>query len=157
MQHAKSLNSFKVIALAAVVLGLLAGSNPAAVAAPHDGPHKKTTGGHLSGRAQDGGGRQVTFKASLVDPEKKARRKEATVRVEVTGVELVDPASVNEQPKAGQGHLHYQVDDGPVIATTAAKLSFHGLTSGRHRIVVTLAANDHSPAGQQETLTVTIP
>lgn len=148
MQHRKSPNGFKVIALAAVLISSMAGSGPVAFARPHDGHHKKQQGG---------GGQQVTFKATLVDPEKKARRKEATVRVEVTGVELVDPASVNEQPKAGQGHLHYQVDDGPVIATTAAKLSFHGLTPGHHKIVVTLAANDHTPAGRQETLAVTIP
>lgn len=95
--------------------------------------------------------------AKLVDPEAKAQKKEATVMVEVKGVKLTDPASANEQPKAGQAHLHYQVDDGPVIATTAPKLSFHGLSSGAHKITVTLAANDHSPLGPPQTLTVTIP
>lgn len=60
-------------------------------------------------------------------------------------------------PIKGQGHLHYRVDDGPVIATTSAKLSFHGLASGKHKIVVMLANNDHSPAGPQQTLEVTVP
>jgi len=64
---------------------------------------------------------------------------------------------VNEKPRKGQGHLHYQVDDGPVIATPGTKLSFHGLKTRSHRIVVMLAANDHSPLGPQETLQVTIP
>jgi hypothetical protein len=64
---------------------------------------------------------------------------------------------VGEKPRPGQGHLHYQVDDGPVIATTATKLSFHGLKPGAHKIVVTLAANDHSPLGPQQALEVTIP
>jgi hypothetical protein len=95
--------------------------------------------------------------AVLVDAENKAKKQAATVDVKVTGIALTDPAKVNEQPKPGQGHLHYQVDGGPIIATTTTKLSFHGLTSGQHKIVVMLAANDHTPLGPQETLTVTIP
>lgn len=156
MHRVRGLKGFGAAAQSVVLFGLLAGSAPAAARA-NDGGHGGAQSPHPAGHTQAGGGRQVSFKATLVDPEKKAQRKEATVRVEVAGVELVDPASVNEQPKAGQGHLHYQVDGGPVIATTATKLSFHGLTPGRHKIVVTLAANDHTPAGRQETLTVTIP
>lgn len=98
-----------------------------------------------------------TLTARLVDPEKKAQQKAATVDVKVTGIKIVDPAEANEKPVAGQGHLHYQVDDGPVIATTTMKLSFHGLTPGAHKIVVTLAGNDHNPLGPQQTLNVTIP
>ena len=98
-----------------------------------------------------------TLQAKLVDPEKKAQGKSATVEVKVTGLKLTDPAAVNEKPMTGQGHVHYQVDDGPVIATTTTKLSFHGLTSGQHKIVVMLAGNDHNPLGPQETLNVTIP
>lgn len=98
-----------------------------------------------------------TLTATLVDPEKKAQQKAATVSVKVDGIALVDPATVNEKAMAGQGHLHYQVDSGPVIATTTTKLSFHGLTPGAHKIVVMLAANDHSPLGPQQTLDVTIP
>ena len=99
----------------------------------------------------------ATLTATLVDAEKKAAQKTATVDVKTTGVELIDPGKVHEMPKAGQGHLHYQVDDGPVIATPSTKLSFHGLTSGKHKIVVTLAGNDHNPLGPQQTLEVTIP
>ena len=95
--------------------------------------------------------------ARLIDADNKAKKKAATVEVTVKGVSLIDPATVGEKPKAGQGHLHYRVDDGPVIATTATKLSFHELTSGTHKIVVMLAANDHTPLGPQETLTVTVP
>jgi hypothetical protein len=100
-------------------------------------------------------GPQLT--ATLVDPEAKAQKQAATVRVTVKGVAIVDPALSKEQPRPGQGHLHYQVDDGPVIATTATKLSFHGLKPGPHRITVVLAANDHTPLGPQQTLEVTIP
>jgi hypothetical protein len=92
--------------------------------------------------------------ADLVDAEKNGARGAATVVVKVTGVTLTDPASANELPKAGQAHLHYQIDDGPVVATTSPKLSYHGLRAGDHKIVVMLAANDHAPLGPQQTLTV---
>lgn len=95
--------------------------------------------------------------AKLVDPEKKAKEQEATVEVKVTGVHLIDPAAVKEEPHQGQGHLHYQVDNGPVIATTATKLSFHELSAGEHKITVMLAANNHQPLGPQQMLTVNIP
>lgn len=98
-----------------------------------------------------------TLTATLVDAEKKAAQKAATVQVKTTGIRLIDPATVGEKPRAGQGHLHYQVDSGPIIATTTTKLSFHELSSGPHKIMVVLAANDHSPLGPQQTLEVTIP
>jgi FtsP/CotA-like multicopper oxidase with cupredoxin domain len=99
----------------------------------------------------------ATLNAQLVDPAKKAAKQAATVEVTVTGVQLVDPALSGEKPVTGQGHLHYQVDGGVVVATTTTKLSFHGLAKGTHTIVVSLAANDHSPLGPQATLTVTVP
>jgi hypothetical protein len=102
-------------------------------------------------------GQSAALTASLVDAEKNAKDKSATVEVRVTGVQLIDPAATSKQPMKGQGHLHYQVDDGPIIATTTAKLSFHGLSSGKHKIVVMLANNDHSPAGPQQTLEITVP
>jgi len=102
-------------------------------------------------------GQSPTLAASLVDAEKNAKEKTATVEVRVTGVELIDPAKTSKQPVKGQGHLHYQVDSGPVIATTSPKLSFHELSPGKHKIVVTLANNDHSPAGPQQVLEITVP
>jgi Family of unknown function (DUF6130) len=98
-----------------------------------------------------------TLTATLIDAEKKAKEKAATVEVKVTGIELIDPAKVGEKPKTGQGHLHYRVDDGPIIATTTTKLSFHELTPGNHKITVMLAGNDHNPLGPQQTLEVKIP
>lgn len=102
-------------------------------------------------------GSTATLTATLVDPDKKAKQKAATVAVKVNGIMLIDPARAGEQPKPGQGHLHYQVDDGPVIATTTTKLSFHGLAPGRHKILVALAGNDHVPVGPQQILEVMIP
>jgi hypothetical protein len=106
---------------------------------------------------QSGSGHPPALSARLIDAKKKAEKHEATVEVKVAGVEVVDPAKVNEQPAPGQGHLHYQVDSGPVIATTATKLSFHELSAGEHKITVMLTGNDHQPLGPQEMLTVTIP
>jgi uncharacterized protein (DUF2141 family) len=102
-------------------------------------------------------GATATLNASLVDADAKAKKQAATVKVDVAGIKMVDPATVNEKPMAGQGHLHYQVDDGPVIATTTTKLSFHGLKPGAHHIKVMLAANDHSPLGPEKMLDVTVP
>lgn len=95
--------------------------------------------------------------AQLVDPVAKAAKKEATVVVTVSDVKMVDPGDAKEQPKSGEGHLHYRLDDGPVIATTATKLSFHELSTGQHKIVVQLAASNHEPVGDPAMLDVTVP
>ncbi|HWC76090.1 MAG TPA: DUF6130 family protein, partial [Blastocatellia bacterium] len=100
---------------------------------------------------------QAKMTATLLDATTNAKAKSATVQVEVSGVKMIDPALSNKRVTPGEGHLHYQVDNGPVIATTTMKLSFHGLTPGAHKIVVMLANNDHSPAGPQQTLEVTVP
>ena len=100
---------------------------------------------------------KATITAKLIDADKKAAQNAATVEVTTSGVELVDPALSNEKPVSGQGHLHYQLDKGPIIATPSAKLSFHELPAGAHTILVMLASNDHKPLGPQQTLTVNIP
>jgi hypothetical protein len=113
---------------------------------------------HQKGQtAQLGDEHSLGLSATLVDPEKKAKEQAATVEVKVTGVQLIDPAAVKEQPQQGQGHLHYQVDNGPIIATTSTKRSFHELSNGEHKITVMLAGNDHQPLGPSQMLTVNIP
>jgi hypothetical protein len=97
-----------------------------------------------------------TLTIKFVDEEAKKKQMAATVQATVTGLDIVDPATANETAKAGQGHLHYQVDDGPVIATTATKLSFHMLKPGKHTFKVSLAGNDHKDLGVEQTLTVDI-
>lgn len=99
----------------------------------------------------------VNLTADLVDASAQAKKKTAVVEVKTTGVRLVDPRTTGGTPKAGEAHLHYRVDKGPVIATTATSLGFHELTPGTHTITVTLAANDHSPRGKPVALTVDIP
>ena len=75
--------------------------------------------------------------------------------------------SRSEGRKSGAGHsptadskqaiLLYQVDNGPMVATSATKLSFHGLEPGRHMIVALLAAPDLKPIGRRQSLNVQIP
>jgi hypothetical protein len=77
-----------------------------------------------------------------------------TVRVEVKGVGMVDPATTGGVKKTGQGHLHYRVDRQPIIATTATELTFRNLGPGPHTIEVMLAANDHTPLGPQQVIRV---
>jgi len=115
------------------------------------------TGTYRADQSRAGSGGSGTLSAMLVDRENKARKGEATVQVTTSGIKIVDPASAHEQPKSGQGHFHYRLDNGPVIATTATKLSFHELTPGQHTITVMLAGNDHSPLGPQEMLNITVP
>src|SRR5437870_2631197 len=81
--------------------------------------------------------------AALDDAVANTSKREAAVDVHVTGVNLVDPASVSEQPRTGEGHLEYRVDNGPTIDTTETRLRFHDLSSGNHTIEVALVGNDH--------------
>lgn len=97
---------------------------------------------------------QPSLSASLVDRDAKAKKGWATVEVKVSGLELVD--SPTGELQDGQGHLHYRVDDGFIVATTATKLSFHALSPGKHRIEVRLVGNDHLPLGPVSTLDVTV-
>lgn len=97
----------------------------------------------------------VTLSAELVQPKLKASRGVATVKTEVIGLGIVDAVKAKNQPR--QTQLQYQIDAGPEIATTAPKLSFHDLPSGKHEITVKLIDNNHRPLGPQETLEVAIP
>ena len=95
--------------------------------------------------------------AELVDADVNAAKGNALIKVAVTGVQLIDADEAGPAPKKGEGHLHYQVDDGPVIATSASKLAFHELQPGEHQIRVTLVGNDHQPIGPKEVVNVMIP
>lgn len=104
-----------------------------------------------------GAATKATMTAKLIDADKKASERAATVEVTTSGVQLVDPSISMEKAVLGQGHLHYQLDKGPIVATPTAKLSFHELAPGPHTIVVMLAGNDHKPLGPQQQLNVTVP
>jgi hypothetical protein len=99
----------------------------------------------------------ATLQATLVEPTLQSKNKAATVNVAISGIQLVEPPVSAPVHVAGQGHLHYQLDNLPMIATTSTNLGFHGLSSGSHQITVMLAGNDHRPLGPQSKLTVQVP
>jgi hypothetical protein len=96
-------------------------------------------------KATDQGAASLT--AKLVEMEEYAAHGAAAVEVQVVGLKLTDPATVGEKPAPGQGHIHYQIDDGPIIATIATDLIFHQLKPGPHKLKVMLAAKRSQPAG----------
>jgi hypothetical protein len=95
-----------------------------------------------------------SFSVILVDQDAQAKNRAVSVHATLSGISLVEPGGV---ASAGQGHLHYQLDDHPPVATTATDVSFHHLSSGAHKIVISLAGNDHTPLGPTQTLTFQIP
>lgn len=99
----------------------------------------------------------VSFEAKLVDQEANASKHSAVVEAKASGLTLIDPALSSKMNTMPEGHFHYQVDNGFVIATPVNKLAFHNLTSGKHQIMVSLADNEHKPIGPVQMLTVTIP
>ncbi len=99
----------------------------------------------------------MSLTAKLLDPAKQGREKAAVVQVNVAGIRIVDPDQSGRKAKPGEGHLLYRLDGGPVIATTATKLGFRELGSGRHKIDITLAANDGTLLGPKQIVDVDIP
>lgn len=105
--------------------------------------------------------------ASLVDAQKNARNGSIVVETRATGIEIVDPEKArpmegrrefaDRQAGVRQAHYHYQLDDGPVIATTAEKLSFHDVEPGEHTVSVRLADAEHQPMAAEQQLTIEIP
>lgn len=139
--------------LAAIVFLALAA--PALTGQPLDAPSTDPGADAKPGAAAPAG--QPALTAELIDIEKKAAKRGATVQVEAVNVNIVDPAASGERPRPGEAHFHYQVDTNPVVATTANKVSFHELSPGPHLITVTLAGNDHRPVAQSVVLSVRVP
>ena len=98
-----------------------------------------------------------TITARLIDENWNASRKAASVEVTVQGIQLVEPSLTSQSHGPVQGHLHYQLDDGSIVATSASKISFHELSPGEHKISVNLTDGNHIPIGMPIALTLTIP
>jgi hypothetical protein len=79
------------------------------------------------------------------------------VQITVTDLEIVDPIEVNEVPRDGQGHIHLQLDDGPILAVPSLRMRLSRIRGGQHTIKVMLHANDHSPLGAQVQIQLPIP
>jgi hypothetical protein len=89
----------------------------------------------------------VTLTAKLMDEAMMSKDKMAMTDVKVSGVKLAHHGS----------HLHYQIDDSPIIVTNDTMLSFANLSSGKHTINVTVVDAKHQPLAGPETIEVNIP
>jgi len=100
-----------------------------------------------------------------------------TLKAELTDFRI-NGADVGKPPKAGEGHLHWEMDGGKydlpkysgANGALAVKLGVQGkyspsvtptityknLPAGKHTLVVYLANNDHSEAGPKATTTFTV-
>lgn len=103
-----------------------------------------------------GGDKAPTLNVKVLDQKENTAQKAISVESEVQNFDLADPHEVNEIVKEGQGHIHYRLDDGPVIATTAKRLSFHEVKPGTHTLTVNLAGNDHKQVGTEQKLSVEV-
>jgi hypothetical protein len=139
----KSFQAFRLLGFAAMAIGVIVWSAADA----------------RSGRSKsEVDSRSVFFiSARLVDKTKNAANRAVTVDVRVRGIRLVDPAFASQVHGAIQGHLLFQLDGGPIIATPTPRLSFRELAPGEHTISVNLADNHHVPIGLPVLLTVTVP
>ncbi len=96
--------------------------------------------------------RNARAKARLVSMDENAQMRAALVEVDVTGLPAAGTARMTTAPV-----VLLRMDDGPVIATSERKLSFHELDPGQHTITVALETADHIALGPQQTLNVRIP
>jgi hypothetical protein len=96
----------------------------------------------------------VTITVKLVDEAMLSKDKMAKVEVGVTGVKLMPEHKGTTHMSS---HLHYQIDDSPIIVTTSPTLSFANLTSGKHTIQVTVVDAKHSPLAGPESVELNIP
>jgi hypothetical protein len=81
--------------------------------------------------------------------------RDARLRVDIAGIQLIDPAITHGIRTPGRGHLLYRVDGEPIVATTATDLAFRNLGAGPHTIDVMLVASDFAPLGPQQRIHVT--
>ncbi|HSA60159.1 MAG TPA: hypothetical protein VLJ37_10795 [bacterium] len=139
----KRFKSFQLLGFAALALGLIVWS----AADARNGRSKNA----LNSASAN------FISARLVDKTKNAANRTATVEVTVRGVRLVDPAFASQVPGSIQGHLLFQLDGGPIIATPTSRLSFRELAPGEHTISVNLADDHHMPMGLPVLLTVSVP
>ncbi len=96
------------------------------------------------------------LEVSLVDADRNAENKRAVVRIEVWGVELVQPQP-NEQPNLTKSYVTYQLDDGEPVKTAEEEHAFENISPGYHHVYVQLAYLSGEPRGARLTVTVHVP
>jgi len=95
------------------------------------------------------------LRATLRAKDKNAQKHAALVEVETQNVGLV---SLDVSYGGSDvGLLEYQVDQGPVLATTDTEAMFRDLTPGKHTITVSLVTTEYKDLGAKAELEVDIP
>jgi hypothetical protein len=95
--------------------------------------------------------------AKLIDRDANAKKHQAVVAVQTDGVRLVDSAAANHEPRLDEAHIQYRLDDAPAQDSTSKTWTFAKLSSGEHRIRVTLVSSDNHPMGKDKVLKVRVP
>lgn len=87
------------------------------------------------------------LEAELVDEHKNAEQKQAVVKVEVWGVDLISAPQGAAEAKRGEAYLSYKLDRQAEIKTANKEQTFRNLSPGEHQVTVQLAYADGRPAG----------
>jgi hypothetical protein len=95
------------------------------------------------------------LRATLRDKDKNAQKHAAQVEVETRNFGLVNLGV--SYGGSDVGLLEYQVDQGPVLATTDTEAMFRDLTPGKHTITVSLVNTEYKDLGAKAELEVDIP
>ena len=98
----------------------------------------------------------TNFEVGLVEPAKFAHQRQAVVQARLYGLHLVDPHA-HPLPNEHQGHLVYQVDEGPEQTSVSPRFAITGLAPGRHTISLHLADNQGHAISPETRLSVEIP
>lgn len=93
----------------------------------------------------------------FVNLEENARHHRAVIEVQTDGLKIVDPASVNHEPRSDEAHIQYRLDNGPIENSTSKTWTFDNLSSGEHLIRVAVAGNDNHQLGEIKALKVHVP
>lgn len=116
---------------------------------------------------------------SFVTPKTGATISSGTVTAKVKLVHFrLSAKDVGKKPKAGEGHLHFAMDNGkfdhPKYSGANGKLAvqlgvagmyspsvtptitYKGLPKGKHTLIVYLANNNHTNVGPKATVTLTV-
>lgn len=96
------------------------------------------------------------LRATLKDKDKNAQKHVASVEVETQNIGLVT-VGASSYAESDMGLLEYQVDKGPVLATSDTTVMFRDLTPGKHTITVSLVNADYKQLGVRVELEVDIP
>lgn len=126
------------IARIAMALGLLAALGlVAACAAP-------TTAPQSGGASNPDDTSVVAPTIKLVEPAASAEvaAGDVKVAVETTGLKFVMPSNTLV---AGEGHVHFTIDDGPEVMSTDPSMVLKDVAPGPHKLKAELVQNDTKP------------